>query len=42
MDPLGPPPEDIAVKFGLRPCGVPYTRDHEHMPLAKGVILRVR
>ena len=35
MDPLGPLPEDIAVNFGLRPCALPYTQDHERMELAK-------
>ena len=35
MDLRGPLPEDIAVTFGLRPCALPYTRDHEDMELAK-------
>ena len=33
MDLRGPLLEDIAIKFGLRPCALPYTRDHEHMEL---------
>ena len=27
--------EDVSVNFGLRPCALPYTRDHEHMELEK-------
>ena len=35
MDLRGPLPEYIAVNFGLKPCEITYTRDHEHMGLAK-------
>ena len=31
----GPLPEDIAAIFGLTPCVLPYTLDHEHIELAK-------
>ena len=35
IDPLGSVPEDIAVNFGLSLYALPYTRDHEHMELAR-------
>ena len=35
MDLHGPPPRDIVVDFGLRPCALPYTPDHKHMEFAK-------
>ena len=35
MDLRGPLPEDVADSFGMRPCALPYMRDHEHMELAK-------
>lgn len=31
----GPPQEDIAINFGMRPCALPYTWDGEHMELEK-------
>ena len=35
VDLCGTLPEDIAVNFGVRPFALPYTRDHEHIELAK-------